>query len=162
MHPNAHLINEFYQAFQARDGARIAACYHPNAEFSDPIFTSLKGEQVGAMWRMLTESAKDLQLNFDSVMADDAAGRAHWEAHYFFSKTGRPVHNEIDTRFAFRDGKIIRHIDNFDLWRWAGMALGIKGKVMGWLPAVQEAIRQEASAGLERYMGQRQDLHDVH
>ncbi|MBA2690493.1 MAG: nuclear transport factor 2 family protein, partial [Burkholderiales bacterium] len=62
MHPNAQLINEFYHAFQARDGFRIAACYHPNAEFSDPIFTSVKGKQVGAMWRMLTEVAADLEV----------------------------------------------------------------------------------------------------
>lgn len=155
MHPNARLITELYEALQRREGARMAACYHPEAEFSDAVFTSLKGPQVGAMWRMLTERAKDLQVIFDGVVADDSAGRAHWEASYTFSKTGRSVHNVIDARFAFRDGRIIRHMDQFDLWRWAGMALGIKGRLLGWLPSVQAAIRREAMSGLDRYMSQK-------
>lgn len=155
MHPNARLITEFYQAFQVRDGVRMAGCYHQDAVFSDPVFTSLKGEEVGAMWRMLTERGKDLELSFDSVIADNDMGRAHWEARYSFSKTGRRVHNIIDARFAFRDGKIARHIDQFDLWRWAGMALGLKGKLLGWMPPVQAAIRKEAMAGLQRYQASR-------
>ena len=155
MHAHAQLITDLYQALQRRDGAGMAACYHRDAEFSDPVFVSLKGEQVGAMWRMLTERGKNLAVSFDSVTADDAAGRAHWEAHYTFSQTGRPVHNLIDARFAFRDGKIIRHIDQFDLWRWAGMALGPKGRFLGWLPAVQTAIRKQAISGLVRFMAPR-------
>ena len=152
MHAHAQLISDLYEALQRRDAARMAACYHRQAEFSDPVFTSLKGAEVGAMWHMLAERGKDLVVSFESVTADDAAGRAHWEARYTFSKTGRPVHNVIEARFAFQDGKIIRHIDNFDLWRWAGMALGAKGKLLGWLPSVQAAIRREAMAGLQRHM----------
>jgi hypothetical protein len=65
------------------------------------------------------------------------------------------VHNVIEARFAFRDGKIVRHDDSFDLWRWACMALGPKGRLLGWLPAVQKAIRREAMSNLERYMERR-------
>ena len=44
-------------------------------------------------------------------------------------ETGNAVLNRIDARFTFRDGKIIRHEDSFDLWKWAGQALGMKGKL---------------------------------
>ena len=155
MHSNAQLIQNFYEAFQRRDGAGMGACYHPEAEFSDPVFTSLKGAQVPAMWRMLTERAQTLEVNFDNVAANDDTGQAHWEARYLFTKTGRLVHNVIEARFAFRDGKIIRHVDSFNMWRWAGMALGIKGQALGWLPPVQNAIRREAMSNLERYMQRR-------
>ncbi len=30
------LIERFYAAFEARDGAAMAACYAPGAHFSDP------------------------------------------------------------------------------------------------------------------------------
>lgn len=155
MHSNAQLIQNFYEAFQRRDGAAMGGCYHPQAEFSDPVFTSLKGPQVPAMWAMLIERAKALEVSFNGVVADDHAGQAHWEARYPFTKTGRLVHNVIEARFAFRDGKISRHVDSFNLWRWAGMALGIKGQVLGWLPPVQNAIRREAMSNLERYMQRR-------
>lgn len=156
MHPNADLIQRLYESFQRRDAAGMCACYHAEAEFSDPVFSSLKGPQVTAMWTMLIERARSVEISFDSVTADEHAGRAHWEARYPFSKTGRQVHNVIEARFAFRDGRIVRHIDSFDLWRWAGMALGMKGRLLGWLPAVQGAIRREAMDNLERYMAKRQ------
>src|SRR5436190_2219712 len=46
--PNDALIQRFYAAFAARDGAAMAACYAPDATFSDPVFTDLKGEEPGA------------------------------------------------------------------------------------------------------------------
>ena len=38
MHPNAELIQRFYTAFQKKDGAALASFYHPEAQFSDPVF----------------------------------------------------------------------------------------------------------------------------
>ena len=104
------------------------------------------------MWRMLTARASDLRIEASGIDADDAQGRAHWEAYYTFSQTGQKVHNRIDATFAFRDGKIVRHTDRFDLRAWAAMALGLKGKLLGWLPPVQNAIRANADKGLRAYM----------
>ena len=70
------------------------------------------------MWTMFCERGRDLALDWRDVRADDATGAAHWEPRYTFSVTGRPVHNKIDARFTFRDGKIATHVDSFNLWRW--------------------------------------------
>jgi hypothetical protein len=43
------VIERLYQAFQKQDGAAMAACYHPDATFSDPVFPNLKGKEIGAM-----------------------------------------------------------------------------------------------------------------
>jgi ketosteroid isomerase-like protein len=152
MHPNEQSIQDFYAAFARRDAEGMIACYDREVMFSDPVFPSLKGEEAFAMWRMLTSRAKDLTLEVSGIEADDAAGKAHWDARYTFSATGRKVLNRIDARFTFRDGKIIRHQDSFDLWRWAGMALGLKGKLLGWAKPVQGAIQKNADAGLRAFM----------
>lgn len=151
MHPNARLIETFYTSFQKRDAEGMIACYHPEVRFSDPVFQDLVGPRAGAMWRMLCGRAKTLEIEFRDVAADDRAGSAHWEARYLFSATGRQVHNVIDATFELADGKIIRHTDRFDLWRWAGMALGAKGKLLGWLPPVQRSIRDKAMHGLAEF-----------
>src|SRR6478672_11208014 len=39
---NADLIRRFYSAFAARDADTMAACYAPDARFSDPVFTDLR------------------------------------------------------------------------------------------------------------------------
>lgn len=151
MHPNAQLLQRFYEAFQRRDGEAMAACYHPDAQFSDPVFTDLRGAEVGAMWRMLCGRARDLDVSFRDVQADAAQGSAHWEARYTFS-TGRRVHNRIEAAFEFRDGLILRHRDRFDLWRWTRMALGPLGVALGWSPLVQGKVRRTARAGLSAFL----------
>ena len=157
-HPNVVLLTGFYAAFNAKDGDAMATAYAPDADFSDPVFTDLHGKEIGAMWKMLCSRAADLRVEASGISADDAQGRAHWEAWYTFTKTGRPVHNVIDATFAFRDGKIVTHRDAFDLWKWAGQALGTSGKLLGWSPIIQGAVRRQARAGLDKYMGSANDI----
>lgn len=152
MHQHEDLINRFYSAFKNLDHETMASCYHKNVVFSDPVFKELKGWKASSMWRMLCERAKDFQLEFQDVSADDSKGQASWNARYLFSQTGLMVHNKIQARFQFRDGLIIEHVDEFDLRRWMGMALGTKGKLMGWLPPVRAAVASKAMKGLDIYL----------
>jgi hypothetical protein len=151
-HPNAATIEKFYDAFAKLDAETMVSCYASDAHFSDAVFTDLKGPEIFAMWRMLAQRAKDFSLTFRNVEADDATGRAHWEATYLFSRTGRRVHNVIDASFAFSNGKIVGHQDRFDLWKWSGMALGAPGKLLGWTPMMKGKLRAEARKGLEAFM----------
>jgi ketosteroid isomerase-like protein len=151
MHPNQALIERFYASFAERDWAGMAACYHPEVEFSDPVFTRLKGEEAKDMWEMLCRRGKDLEIGFRVLRADDTGAAAHWDARYTFSATGRKVHNSIEAEFELRDGRIARHRDSFDLWRWTRMALGTKGLLLGWLPAVQNAVRAQAARSLAEF-----------
>lgn len=152
MHAHEDLITRFYTAFQQLDGEAMAACYHPEVRFSDPVFPDLQGPRAGAMWRMLCGAASDLEITFSDVQADDESGSAHWEPIYTFGATGRKVHNVIDASFKFQDGKIIEHTDRFDLWRWTRMALGPTGIFLGWTPMVQNKIRGQAGGGLEKFI----------
>jgi len=150
-HPNAELIARFYAALGNRDGDTMAACYADDACFSDPVFPDLDGNGVRQMWRMLCARASDLQITVSDIVADDTDGSARWIATYTFARTGRRVRNIIDARFRFRDGRIICHIDRFDLWRWTAMALGAKGRLLGWTPPVRNAIRREAARSLQHW-----------
>ena len=158
MSSNAETIEAFYRAFQERDHAAMAACYHPDVHFSDPVFTDLHGDEAGAMWHMLCDQGADLDVSFGDVTAEGDAGTAHWEARYTFSPTGRFVHNRVDASFVFEDGRIVRHVDDFDLWRWTRMALGTTGLVTGWSSLTQNKVRETARRGLQRFMGE----HDEH
>ena len=152
MHPNGELIRKFYTAFASRDGRGMAACYHPAVIFSDEVFTELEGAQATGMWRMLCERGKDLKIEFREIEADDHTGRAHWEAWYTFSTTGRKVHNRIDARFEFKDGKIIRHRDSFSFWAWASQALGPTGRLLGWSSLVRNRVRAQAAKNLAAFL----------
>jgi ketosteroid isomerase-like protein len=152
MHPNAELIQRFYAAFNQKDGAAMSLCYAREAVFEDPAFGELKGAQIGAMWRMLCSRAADLQVVASDIQADEVRGSAHWEADYTFSQTNRLVHNVIDARFVFANGLIVEHRDHFDFWRWSRQALGMPGLLLGWSGFLNDKVRRQARANLERYM----------
>jgi ketosteroid isomerase-like protein len=147
---NEQLVNQFYQAFQKRDGDAMAACYHPDAAFEDEVFC-LQGEDVGLMWKMLCTQAKEFRLEFSEVHCDELKGSAHWEPRYRFSMTNRDVHNIVDATFEFKDGLIYRHRDRFDFWRWSKQALGVPGQLMGWSSLLRNKVRKTASRNLQRY-----------
>jgi ketosteroid isomerase-like protein len=149
---NAALIERFYSAFARRDVETMLSCYGPDVVFRDPVFGALSGREVRAMWRMLNARAADLAIEFGKIAATERHGSAHWEARYTYTATGRPVHNRIDASFEFRNGSIARHVDRFSLWRWAAMALGIQGALLGWLPPVRSVIRARAAKALAAHM----------
>jgi ketosteroid isomerase-like protein len=149
---NRQTIETFYQCFQQKDWKGMQACYHPEVWFSDPVFPNLKGNEAKAMWNMLVVAGKDLALEFRNVQADDVKGSCDWDARYSFSKTGRKVHNIIHANFEFKDGKIYRHTDTFDFWRWTRMALGPVGTVLGWSPMIQNKVRATAAYNLNKFI----------
>ncbi len=152
MTPHEKLIDDFYSAFHRKDHEAMAACYHPQVVFNDPVFSNLKGWKAAAMWRMLCERGKDLELTYSDLSADEQKGSARWEAHYTFSQTGRLVHNKILASFEFLEQKIVKHTDSFDLHHWMGMALGAKGKIIRWIPPLREMVKSKAVTSLDRYI----------
>lgn len=145
----SNIIEQFYSAFQKLDAEQMVELYHPEVEFEDPAFGKLKGNKAKNMWRMLCKSSKELEIIFSNVVFDSEKGSVNWEAKYVFSKTGRKVHNVIRAEFEFKDGKIIKHKDNFNLHQWATQAFGLKGLFFGWTPVFKTKLNKETNKLLE-------------
>jgi hypothetical protein len=141
---NQATIERLYAAFGECNGAAMTACYAPGAHFRDPAFGDLEGDDIGAMWRMLTGRAKDLAIELHEHEAGDDAGSAHWIARYTFS-SGRPVVNDIRASFRFDEsGLIVDHIDDFHFRHWARQALGPSGTLVALLPPLRAKARAKA------------------
>lgn len=149
---NKEFIIRFYSALQTLNYGEMQASYHPQAQFTDPVFGRLACGEVKAMWEMLLTRSKDLQVAFSNVHATQTAGDCRWEAWYTFSKTGRYVHNIIHSSFEFQDGKIFRQKDSFSLWRWSRHALGMTGLLLGWTPLIQNKVKEQARGSLDKFM----------
>ncbi len=158
MNANEQTLHKFYAAFAALDPATMATCYADNVAFDDEAF-SLRGKaRVVGMWTMLCEATKakgaDVwKLDYSGIEASGNTGKAHWEAYYRFSATGRMVHNIIDGEFSFNaQGLIEKHRDSFNFWRWSRQALGTPGLLLGWSPMLRNKVRATAAGNLAKFM----------
>lgn len=128
------VIHTFYTAFNQLDYKTMQSCYHDDIIFEDPVFGVLKGEHANNMWEMLcvSQKGKDFSVKHYNVLSDNInKASAMWEANYYYGKANRKVHNVIKANFEFKDGLIFKHIDAFNLRKWAAQALGTKGRILG-------------------------------
>lgn len=154
MNTSEQLITHFYTCFKNKDFKGMQDCYADNAIFNDAIFKNLNADQTKAMWQMLISKGKDLSLEFKIISATENIAKAHWDAFYTFSTTGKKVINRIDATFEIEHGKIIRHTDNFDFYKWAKQAFGLTGILLGWTGFLNRKVSAQAMKNLENFMAQ--------
>jgi ketosteroid isomerase-like protein len=148
---NRALLERFYEGFSRGDAAAMNACYAPDIAFSDPVFGTLRGDRVRAMWTMLCGGLVDFSLAYEIGDVDDTSGHVRWVANYTYSATKRRVKNVVAGTYAFASGLIARHDDRFDLWKWSSQALGPSGTFLGWTPFVRAKIAKTAGARLDAF-----------
>jgi hypothetical protein len=146
------IATNFYSAFQQKNANGMNECYHQELHFEDPAFGRLSYSRTCNMWKMLCASAKDLSIEFSILKVEEQYVETMWIAEYTFGKTGRFVHNEIIAQMTFKDGKIIEHIDKFDLSKWAKQALGVQGWLIGGTPFFKKKLQQQTNYQLAKYI----------
>ena len=152
MTTNEQLIHQFYIAFQQKDYRTMQQSYAENAVFNDAVFTNLDAQQARAMWQMLISRSGDMTLNFGNIKQTENKVTAYWEAQYTFTATGNKVVNKINAEFEIEDGKIVKHTDTFDFYKWAKQAFGAGGFLLGWTSSFKEKVRQTAKKKLDDYV----------
>lgn len=152
MTTNEQLIHQFYTAFQQKDYKTMQESYADSATFNDSVFRNLDAKQVRAMWQMLISGSKDMAMTFDNIKEHGNKITAYWEAHYTFTATGKKVINKINAEFEIEDGKIVKHTDSFDFYKWAKQAFGAGGFLLGWTNSFKEKVRQTAKKKLDEYL----------
>jgi len=141
----------FFEAFQVRDFYTMGLLYANHAAFSDPVFPRLTAQGARLMWQMLLSEAEDLDLQVNVLEDSASRGRAEWTARYTFTPTKRVVVNRVRTTMTLAAGKIVQHVDEFSLWKWAGQALGWKGWLLGGTPLVRDKVRRQAARSLKEF-----------
>ncbi|MFA0965041.1 nuclear transport factor 2 family protein [Roseivirga sp. BDSF3-8] len=147
------IANNFYTAFSQGDAGQMVNCYHEDVVFSDPAFGTLHGHRAQAMWQMLlSNKASALTVTYNLSEHTDHTAQVHWQANYLFGPSKRKVVNHVQASLVMKDGKIIRHADTFDFWKWSRQALGMPGLLLGWSPVIKSSVRKRTNALLDRYM----------
>ena len=148
---NKELINKFYTGFSNGKSEEMVECYHENIVFQDPAFGILEGQRARSMWKMLLSPKNgDIKITFEIIHSASDTGKARWIAEYFYGK--REVVNKVEANFKFKNGKIIEHIDTFDLWKWTRQAMGFTGYLLGWTSFMKNKIQKTTNKKLDQYI----------
>lgn len=150
---NTQLIERFYSSFAQGNVEGMLSCYHAEVIFRDPAFGELKGERAFGMWKMLLANrTAATRISFDGIEVFGNKGKANWQAEYLFGSKKRKVVNKIYAEFIIENGKIIRHTDSFDLWKWSRQAIGAPGIFLGWSGFMRNQIQKMANKNLDRFL----------
>ena len=150
---NNELVEKFYTSFSNGNVKEMTNCYHKDITFQDPAFGILKGNRAVKMWEMLlSRSTESIKISFDNIQTSLEKGTSNWTAEYVFGAKNRKVSNLVRANFRFKDGKIIEHIDTFDLWKWSQQALGISGYLIGWTPFMKKKIQKTTKKQLDSFI----------
>lgn len=150
---NKQVIQKFYTAFAEGDAETMISCYNDDIIFSDPAFGTLKGINAKAMWKMLLSNKKSqAKVTFNNIEANDDSGSVCWTANYNYGPKAKKVENHVNAKFEFKNGKISKHTDDFNLWKWTQQALGVSGYLLGWSNFMKNKIQGETSKKLNAFM----------
>lgn len=150
---NKQIIQNFYTAFAEGDAETMTSYYSEDIIFKDPAFGTLKGINAKAMWKMLLSNKNSkAQVSFSSTEANEDSGKAKWIAKYNYGPKNRKVTNHVNAHFEFKNGKISKHTDDFNLWKWTQQALGLSGYLLGWSNFMKNKIQAETNKKLNSYM----------
>ena len=151
---NNEIIKNFYSAFTKGDANTMISFYSDNVVFTDPAFGTLKGKKAKAMWKMLLSNKKSLaNVSFNSIKETNNTNvSAKWTATYNYGPKSRKVVNNVSAEFEFKDDKIIKHTDNFNLWNWSKQALGTSGYLLGWSNFMKNKIQEGANQKLNNFL----------
>ncbi|UMB54315.1 nuclear transport factor 2 family protein [Lutibacter sp. A64] len=152
---NKELIEKFYTSFSNGNASGMTECYHKGIQFQDPVFGKLKGDEAFKMWEMLlSKKSATTKISFSGIKTSENKGSVNWVANYVYGKNKRKVTNKVSANFKFKDGKIIEHIDTFNVWKWSKQALGTVGFLLGWTPFMKHKIQKITKKQLENFMSE--------
>lgn len=152
MTPSEKTIHQLYTSIANGVPSDIDSCYASKVKFHDPVFNTLRDQEVPKMWKMLIEKSKgNLAVEYTIIKCDTHKGSAQWTATYTFGKNKRLIKNTIQSEFHFKDGLIIKQNDDFNIWNWAKQAFGFSGFLFGWTGYMQNKIHQKARLSLKNY-----------
>lgn len=157
---NKEIIKEFYTSFSEGNAQKMIACYHEAIVFKDPVFGTLKGEKAKKMWEMLLSNTEaSPKVMFSNIESTNNITTANWQATYLYGPKKRKVTNKVHAEFVFKDGKIIKHTDNFNTWTWSKQALGFTGLLLGWSGFLRNKIQEQAQQKLFNFINKQENIY---
>lgn len=114
--PNEAIIQEFCDAWKARDVDAILAYFHDDAVYHNiPVEPAVGPEAIRAVIEMFVPPADEIEFEVHHMFSNPAGDLVFTERTDRFVMGGKTVELPVAGIFELRDGKIAAWRDYFDL-----------------------------------------------
>jgi hypothetical protein len=162
---NRLTLQRFFDSFSLRDSLGMRTCLHLDVEFQDIGF-QLRGDEVGAMWTMVTTAKHPAQVEnpiqvwVTELSVTGNEGVAEWHCSYLLVPDDGgeplPITNDVISRFRFADGLIVWQEDQCrSFWNWFRQVKPTLGPVLDWVHRLEELIEKGTGLDIPPDMEQR-------
>jgi SnoaL-like domain len=149
MTPSEQTVQRVYESVKNDEPAMAAECYSDDASYRDLAF-NLKGKTlIAAMWRLVCSRRPKVEYESSDIRTEGSEVKGRWIFDYKF-RGKHPVHNEMNSTFAFCGGKILVHHDEASRWAWSKQALGVPMAIV--VTVLPILLRIQAKHELRKFM----------
>jgi steroid delta-isomerase-like uncharacterized protein len=114
------LVQDFAEAFNARDVDGLLACFTERASYTDNFFGEHHGRDgLRAMFERMFREGRDYAWRMDTIVETPTSAAAEWTFSYVVTEavvrsTGRKVRFRGMSVFELEGGRIARYREYFD------------------------------------------------
>lgn len=134
-------------ALRTGDLDAIARCYNPFAAYSDPVLGDLGAGSARQAWSLILPLLRSPSWSFSIDDVGLLSSRASTRLTFLFAPTARPVTLDISTVLQVRDGRIVRHDDDFSLFAWS-QGLPFPQRLVARSRSFRRRVNREARGGI--------------
>jgi hypothetical protein len=127
------VATRFYKSFTTLHPEQLGALYAPDVQFQDSIFQYQDRAGVTKMWTTLLGVKPAPVIRYSVVSVAGEVVHGQWIADYVLF--GHKVHNVVSSTLTIRNGRIVKHTDEFPFTPWLAQVLGLEGTKLEFLAA---------------------------
>lgn len=146
------VVKSFFQGLKTKNYKSVQSLYGFNSFYSDEVFPSLAGSEIGKMWEMRFSLSKDFNLDYKILKSSSKNVEVKWDIKYKPKDFNKYVENSIRTTFEIQEGKIITQKDRFNFPKWVKNTRGTWAYLFCFLGITRKKIQERAEFTLNAFI----------
>ncbi len=139
------LLDSYFAALRTGQWSQLASFYHAQISYASPLFPDVRKELVQASWEYLLGQIQNIETAHEIQFCDERKAHLSWVITYKLrDRPRKKVRLKGRTSLSFWDNKIVRQVDDWHLYAWAGKQFGLMGKLFGWSNSFRDQMQSRA------------------
>jgi hypothetical protein len=144
-------ISKLFTAIETGDTYSIMECYHDFSTIYDPIVGTIYGEVAPYYPSLLATSFLSARIEVTKLVTEKLSGFAEVKIQLTRRESNKVITCRGRLEFEFKDGKICRQVNEYNVWHLMREIDGKPGSLFGMLPSYRRKYKVKILKALNDY-----------